>query len=281
MTSSYFVAPSQPLTPVRPRRSRFRRNSGWKMIAAPISSGQPRKLAEQHRGGFLGGTCARKGPLACDPLVEHHAEREHVRACIDGSAFDLLGRHVADGADGSTGIGMPRHAVAPGETEVDHLEPAVGARDRILGFQIAMDVARGMQRGGRVDDRLDQQQRRFRTQRAIRDEVAQRRACEQRQHEVRTELAVDAVIDHRHQVRVGELTERGDLAAKPGACSVVHVARRAEQLDRDRAVGTARTKHLTASSFADPLEELIGSEVDRCWFLHSGGSLSLSSSAQC
>ena len=71
MTSSYRAGPNQPLTPVLPRRSRARRNSGWKMIAA---------TDEQRRHGVLDQVVDDREVQCLAEHYENKEEREHARA---------------------------------------------------------------------------------------------------------------------------------------------------------------------------------------------------------
>ena len=51
---------------------------------------------------------ARKGASARHHLVQHAAQRKNVAAAIDLLAADLLGRHVADGAQNRAGFRLGR-----------------------------------------------------------------------------------------------------------------------------------------------------------------------------
>ncbi len=71
---------------------------------------------------------ALEGMLARQRFVEDHAERVDVGPLVDGGAGELLGRHVADGADREPAAGHLGEAAHPRHAEVDELHRGDAAR---------------------------------------------------------------------------------------------------------------------------------------------------------
>ncbi len=87
--------------------------------------------------------------LSGDHLVEHHAEREEVRAAVDASASELLGRHVERGPEDSRLGGEALRArsllLCPRDPEVGHHDaPAVVLDEHVAGLEVAMDDSSGV-----------------------------------------------------------------------------------------------------------------------------------------
>jgi hypothetical protein len=90
-------------------------------------------------------------PAAAQHLEQHHTQRKEVGSCIDIVAPDLLGCHVAGGADDHAGERLGRRLrrrrvrhLQLREAEVENLDPAVGGQEKIVGFQIAMNDPAGV-----------------------------------------------------------------------------------------------------------------------------------------
>ena len=111
-----------------------------------------RRILREDRGHRVGGGFPLERAFAAEHLVEHGAEREHVRAMIDRQAAHLLRRHVAERPQDRAGVGgerrprvMSRSAGVDrlGETEVEDLDLVVARDHHVLGLEIAMhDAAR-------------------------------------------------------------------------------------------------------------------------------------------
>ena len=103
-----------------------------------------RILLEDSRHGLSGGLALERA-AAGQHLVEDDAEREQVRAAVNGLTTDLFGCHVADRAEHSSWIcaddRLGRVALAHrlGQTEIQNLHLPVTREKQVLGLQIAVD----------------------------------------------------------------------------------------------------------------------------------------------
>ncbi len=90
-------------------------------------------------------------------LVEHHADREDIRAVIDRLALELLGRHVGQRADDHADAGRGRRhrlgciavgfrAVELDKPEVENTHAAVVADHHVPRLEVAVDDAFGVRR---------------------------------------------------------------------------------------------------------------------------------------
>ena len=198
---------------------------------------------------------------------------------IDGQAADLLGRHVADGAEHASDLGVrrrglaarspPRHGVIAGQlrqSEVEDLDAVVRRDEQVLGLEIAMDDPLLVRRrepardGDGIVDRLAHRQR------PGRQPLPERLPFEQlRDDERRASFGAD-VVD-REDVRM--VQRRG------GACFLLEAVQRSgsaekddgQHLDRDVASEprVARAIHLAHAAGAERGEDFIGPEA------HAGG----------
>ena len=150
------------------------------------------------------------GLLADEHLVQHDAEGVDVAAGIGRAARDELGSEVGDRAEQH----LPRRGVgARGarEAEVADLDTAVFGEQHVLGLDVAVHDAgavRGRearQHGIHDRDRLGDRQPALLAQ-----QVAQRDAGEVLHDEV-GHLAVLALVEHVHDVRIGQARRRARL----------------------------------------------------------------------
>src|SRR5207248_8269688 len=77
-------------------------------------------------------------------LVENHARGEEIRAHVRRLAADLLGRHVADGAEDRAALRVQRLAdrlEELGDAEVENLQPPVAREEEVGRLQVAVDDA--------------------------------------------------------------------------------------------------------------------------------------------
>ncbi len=131
-----------------------------------------RRIVAEDRADQARLALAREGLPSRRHLVEHGAEREDVRARVGLAAFELLRRHVLEGAEhraplrqrlarlglrrqgrGSGKRAVPSRRLELRQTEVEELDPAL-RQHHVAGLQVAMDDAlpvRLVQRVGDLD----------------------------------------------------------------------------------------------------------------------------------
>ena len=180
--------------------------------------------------------------FAGEHLVEHAAQRVHVRAGVDLVAARLLRRQVLRGADhrGGLGDGVAGVGERAGDAEVHHLHRARLADHDVGGFDVAVDDAVLMaevQRLAGVCDDLDGPLGRHRAL-GVHD-VAQRHTLDVLHHDVGQRpggrLGLPGVV-HRDD---GWVIQRGRVlrfAAEPQIEARVARQVGAQHLDRDVAV---------------------------------------------
>src|SRR5207248_2288572 len=118
----------------------------------PLGRAEIRWLLVQDRRHRLGRRVAAKRAAARQELVQDGAEGEKIRAMVDVQSADLLGRHVADGAEDYPWLGRQRHrgehARRPErrstlnqlrQPEVEDLDAAIPGDEHVLRFEIAMN----------------------------------------------------------------------------------------------------------------------------------------------
>ena len=109
---------------------------------------------------------AGKRLLACQHFIEHRPEREDIRPCVGFFPFDLLGRHVLEGAENGPLLGQRRgrrrqhrrrargrRRATLRETEIEELgdrRPAAAQQHDVARLEVAMDDARPVRGGERV-----------------------------------------------------------------------------------------------------------------------------------
>ncbi len=124
----------------------------------------PRRLVAEDRRDHLGRRLAEERAVSGRHLVEHDAEREDIGAGVGREHAQLLGRHVGEGADGEAFLGqgglrveahrLGRVVLAElGESEVEHLHPAVAVDHDVAGFEIAVLDPLGVRGGEGVGQR--------------------------------------------------------------------------------------------------------------------------------
>jgi len=183
-----------------------------------------RILGEDRVHGFDGAVAAER-PRPGKHLVEHHAEREDVRAVIGGGAAHLLRRHVAGRPEHhASGRVEPRRGggggvgVRPGgqsrQSEVEYFHAAVAGDEDVLGLDVAMDHAlfvRGRERAHDLRADVDRPPRR---QRSGVEALAQCLALEQLHHGVRQAVGAAEVVN-REDAGIG-----GHLCRPASRCPV-------------------------------------------------------------
>ena len=94
-------------------------------------------MLREHERRVLG----REGRAARDELVERDAERVEIAGGTGLLAADLLGRHVADGADDDALGRQPAGVGEVGDAEVAERGGAVGGEPHVVGLDVAVHDA--------------------------------------------------------------------------------------------------------------------------------------------
>ena len=152
-----------------------------------------------------------------DELAQHCPEGEDVAAGVQCLSADLLRRHVARRSDdgsrpgrASRGAHRRIHQLAParrrlggqlGDAEVEELDLAVDADERILRLHVAVDDSALMRCGQAVRHLRSPVQRGLERNGALRELAPQRFALKELGDEVRLALVKPDVVD-RHQIRM-------------------------------------------------------------------------------
>ena len=122
-----------------------------------------RRVVAERRRDIVGGGPAGKRASTREHLVEHTAEGEDIGAGVDWVAAQLLGRHVAHGAEEGAGGGVAGEGGGfvlvgdlgledLGEPEVEDLDPVVGGEEDVVGLEIAVDDVAAVGGGETVGD---------------------------------------------------------------------------------------------------------------------------------
>ena len=120
------------------------------------------RIVLEDRGQRFRGRLPLERPTPRQHFVDHHAQGEDVGAVVDRLPADLLGRHVAHGAEDDAHLGERvghgrgllglwcadefRHA------EVEDFHAAIAGEEEVLRLQIAMDDATLVRRGESARD---------------------------------------------------------------------------------------------------------------------------------
>ena len=228
-----------------------------------------RRLDGENGMKGLEGAAARERPPTAQHLEQHHTQREEVRPRIHSVTPNLLGRHVAGGADDHAGERLRRRLhrrrfrhLQLRDAEVQDLDAAVGREKEVVGFQIAMDDAARV-RGGEAAGRLqDDGNSLIDRQRALVDAAAQAFAVEAFGHEERQAAKLTDVVDGKN-VRVVE------RAGGPGfvgeASQAIGIAREVRQQDFDRDVPAEslvfRAPHFTRAARAEAAKHRVRADA--------------------
>ena len=144
---------------------------------------------------------------------------------------DLLGRHVAGGADREAGTGVKQRAAGfgqrrvgrhrrravgdrLGEPEVEQLGLVSGGEEHVGRLQIAVDDVAGVGRAQGIGNLNADLHHALRAQRAVGHHFAQAAALEQLHHHERTAAGLADVVDGAD---VGVIERRGGLRLPPEA----------------------------------------------------------------
>ncbi len=216
-----------------------------------------------------------EGPSADDHLVEDAAERPEIGARIRTLAFELLRRHVRDGADhrplGAQGrcsgrrraveFGL-RAAELLGETEVEHLGAVLGEHD-VAGLEVAVDDRTTVRRLHGLGDLAGDTQGIVDRQGAASDPILERLPLEvlHDQEERRLRLRPDVVKSA--DVGVLELRDGPRLTLEPAPVGVVRGQFPGQDLDGHGSPQPRvfRSIHLTHAPLAEERNDLVGPET--------------------
>ncbi|MBS1152727.1 MAG: hypothetical protein H6Q89_4425 [Myxococcaceae bacterium] len=154
--------------------------------------------------------------------VGDHSERIEVAARLGRLAHRLLGGEVLRGAEhhprlgdvvgGRVGVGQPRDS----EVEQPRLFLEVGRRrqQHVLGLEVAVDDALGVDRGEALGELGEDPQRAIDRHRAQAQPRLERLALDELHHQA-GEVLVEAELDHPHHRRVVDRGEQPRLALEP------------------------------------------------------------------
>ena len=224
----------------------------------------------------LGGGLAGEGSLAREHLVQHEAEGEEVGAVVGHLAPDLLGGHVAHGADEGAGVGGGRGRaegieagladracrLRPGESEVEQLHAAVRGEERVLGLDVAVDDSAVVGAGQALGEREGDLYGLSPGEPLAGDPLAQGLALEQLGDGV-GEIALAADVVEGEEAGVGEGGEGSCLALEAGDAVEVAGDGFGEDLEGDVAseAGVAGAVDLAHATRADRREDLVRPEA--------------------
>ena len=202
-------------------------------------------------------------------LVKDDSESEDVGAAVGRLAVDLFGRHVGDGADDASTLGVERsgwgfgcqvlfgqHQL--GEAEIQDLDSAVVGEEYVLRFEITMDDPLVVRRGKALSDGCRILHRLSRRQVPAGDALTKRFPFEQLHDRVGDPCVRSEVVDGE-DVRMIELRHRPGLpleSIEPLA-SLGHILR--QHLDRHVPIEplVMSAVHLSHSACANPLDDAV------------------------
>ncbi len=208
-----------------------------------------------------------EGGFARHHLVEHDAEREEIRAVIDGKPERLFGAHIAGRADHLAdlrahqlaGIGV----ADPRDAEIEQLggQPVVGEQD-VRGLDVAVHDAARMRIGERVGHLHAERQDALIGHAALRlEHLVERPAGDQLHRDIGDAIGLADVVDRR-DIGMAERAGRGRLAQEAAPDFGIAAIFRLERLDRDDPVdpGVVRAEHLRHRAFADARVDPVAAE---------------------
>jgi hypothetical protein len=205
---------------------------------------------------------AGEGTFAGEALVEDTAEGVHVRAAVDRSAFDLLGRHVVDRPDEAAipGEARRRRHVAR-EAEVADERASLGDED-VAGLHVPVHEPRLVRRVETAPDLLDHFDGTLGLEAArCPEQAAEVDAFDQLHGEIQPAVGL-ARLERTHDVRVLDPPGKLRLAQEPAAESLVARAQPIEHLQRDGGVvRVAGAVDRAARALAEQLLDAVRTEM--------------------
>ena len=186
---------------------------------------------------------------------QHPAEGEEVAAAGDFLAAELLGCHVAVGADERVDRRQRAGIGGPGDAEVDDARP-VGAEDDVAGLEVPVDEPAGVNGGEPLGQGRAELAHLGLVQRAVlADRLRQRRPGDVGGDHPRR-VGVRIGVHHRGRVEAPHLPGGRDLAREPAAELGVVGVFGADELDRYLpAAGGRAEEHLRHAARAEPAEQ--------------------------
>ncbi len=178
------------------------------------------------------GRAAERG-LAGQHVIDEQPQRVDVRARIDGLPAHLLGRHRGRRAQHAPRGREPWSDLIDElhQPEIEEDRPQatliIPRKDHVRWLHVAMDEARVVSDREGVAQRLEDLHHLVRRQRAALDQdVAQARALQELEHEVRAAIGDGAVVERANHVLVAQALDGLELALEPR-----HRVRRADELE--------------------------------------------------
>ena len=207
--------------------------------------------------------------IADSHLVQHHAQREHVAARVDGLALGLLGRHVGGGAHDAARArevgGRHRHAHGGllvlrqlRQAEVQHLDAPVAGDHHVHRLQIAVRDPSLMRRAHGVGEGDGKGQDLVERQPAGRDVCRQRVAVHQLERQEEDAVGFLDRVDG-DDVGVVQGGDRPGLALEALPPVAVRGEFRRQDFQRDPAseLRVVGEKDLAHAAFAQPFEDAV------------------------
>ena len=241
-----------------------------------VDVGDRSRCVLDDRGDHRDGRVALKRPLARGHLIQDHAEGKDVGPMIERLALGLFGRHVGRGPDDSAVAGhvlggrKRRDAerrrlrlVQLRQTEVENLDPVVGADHDVGRLEIPMRNPSGVSGRQRVRQRDGNLQQPLQRESVFRDDLLQRFALDELH---RQEGDAVRLFDRVDRDDAG-MIEGGDalrLAREAGTAMGIGGATFEQHFERDVAMQLriARAIHLAHPAGADQRHDFVRSEMN-------------------
>ena len=217
---------------------------------------------------------ARKGSVAREQLVQHHAERKDVALCVEWFSRRLLWRHVSNRAEHNT---CPCVACGPhagrigrelgllsefGQTKVGQLRVAVLGNQNVGGLDVAVQNPCSVRCGETVGHTRQQVDNLSPRRRLPCGPLLQRAAVDEFGDKVLSAVELAGFV-HRQNVRVVEGREHFRFALKAREPISISRERGEQNLDRDLTLqlGIGGPIHLPHPAFAYQRSDVVDAET--------------------